>query len=118
MNRLELIQWISKKYLVEPEYLWKKYPQYAVFRSLKSKKWFAIVMNISADKLGLKEKRDVDIVNVKVKPETLNSLLLEDEFFPAYHMNKQHWISILLNKNLNENQIKELIETSFELNEK
>lgn len=34
---------------------------------------------------------------------------------PAYHMNKQHWISIILDENMNDDEIKNLIAESYTL---
>jgi len=40
---------------------------------------------------------NVEVVNIKLEPEKILSLHKEKGFYPAYHMNKKNWISILLN---------------------
>ena len=42
----------------------------------------------------------------------------QDGFFPAYHMNKEHWISILLDRPELDGSIKKLLQMSYELTEK
>ncbi|MGC2871968.1 MmcQ/YjbR family DNA-binding protein [Ihubacter sp. mB4P-1] len=45
------------------------------------------------------------------------SLLGQDGFFPAYHMNKQHWISIALSGAVPESEIRVLLSASYEMTE-
>ena len=45
----------------------------------------------------------------------LGSLLDEKGFFPAYHMNKENWITVSLNGSVADDKIKMLIDMSFEL---
>lgn len=49
-------------------------------------------MNVLGEKLGQTESKKVDILNIKVKLELLGSLRQMDGVYPAYHMNKEHWI--------------------------
>ena len=87
-QRKRLFQYIEDFYGTEPEYLWAKYPTYAVFRHSASRKWFAAVMELSRDKPGLPGGGCVDILNVKCDSVLIGSLLAEAGFFPAYHMKK------------------------------
>lgn len=41
-----------------------------------------------------------------------------DYIIPAYHMNKEHWNTIVVSRNADETIIKELIEQSYELTKK
>ncbi len=114
MYREELFEYVREKYDTEPEYLWDNDPLSAVFRH-SNKKWYGIVMNISKDKLGLESKEYIDILDVKCFPEMIGGLRKEKGFFPAYHMNKEHWITILLDGSVKLEKIKQLIDLSFEL---
>ncbi len=38
--RQDVIDYIKEKYGVEPEYLWKKFPNYVIFRNPETRKWF------------------------------------------------------------------------------
>lgn len=67
----------------------------AVFRHANNKKWFALLMNIPASRLGIGAEDNIDVANLKCPPEIAESLLGEAEgVYPAYHMNKMHWISV------------------------
>ena len=113
----KIFTYAKTTYQAEPEYLFSKSPDTAVLRNPQNQKWFAAIMRITRDKLGLKEKDFVWIIDLKCDPIFLGSLLEMDGYFPAYHMNKQHWISILLDGTVDENQIFELIDLSYHLTE-
>ena len=113
-QRKRLFQYIEDFYGKEPEYLWAKYPTYAVFRHSASRKWFAAVMEFPGDKLGLSGGSCVDVLNVKCDSVLIGSLLAEAGFFPAYHMNKNTWISVLLDETVPDERILPLLEWSYD----
>lgn len=115
MNRKTLFSFVESVYGSRPEYLWKSSPEAAVLRHKENRKWFAIVMRVPACKIGLEGSKSVDIVNVKCDPLMVGSLLMCSGIFPAYHMNKENWISILLGSSSDEEQIISLIENSYEI---
>ena len=53
MDRQTVFDYIKKKYKVLPEYPWRKYGGSAVFRHSDNSKWFALVMDVQGDKVGL-----------------------------------------------------------------
>ncbi len=100
MDRQKIMDYIEENYGTAPEYLWQKYPNYVVFRHVGGKKkWFAAVMEIPAEKLGLQDRGTVDIVDLKCDPLLITSLIDGKGIFPGYHMNKAHWITVLLEEN-------------------
>ena len=115
MIRKSVEIYIQKTYGSMSEYPWPKYPGYAVYRHNDNKKWFAVVMNISGRKLGIDCDDIFNVMNVKCDPVLIGSLILEKGFYPAYHMNKLYWISVLLDGTVNDEQIKGLIDMSFDL---
>lgn len=115
MKREALLKYIQEYFKCEPEYLWTKFPSYAVLRHKDTKKWFAVIMNVTGSKLGLKTDKEVDILNVKVRPEHTGSLRMMEGILPAYHMNKEHWISLLISEPLLKEVIYELLIDSYEL---
>jgi len=117
LNRFELYEYIYDTYRVRPDYPWDKYSDYAVFRHHNNKKWFAVIMNLEFSKLGLNTTGRVDVVNLKSDPILIGSLRCEKGIFPAYHMNKNHWISVLLDEAADCDKIKWLIDLSFSMTE-
>ncbi len=110
----EISNYIKKKYEADPEYLWKRYPDYAVYRHDDNRKWFVIIMDVDADRLGLHGTERVDIIDVKVDDMMLRDILLKQKgYLPGYHMNKGSWITILLDGSVPCGDICNMIDTSF-----
>ena len=118
MTRDELFDYLLNAYDVSPEFMWKKHPKYAVFRHPDNKKWFALVMNVDPLKVGINYSPDneIEVLDVKMNPEEISILQNAAGFKPAYHMNKEHWISIILDQFTLE-KIIPLIADSFHLTE-
>jgi len=114
LQRERIVRHVQDRYGTEPEYLWADTPDCAVFRHPASRKWFAILMDVPSNRLGLPGERSVNIMNVKCSTIMVGSLLSEEGFFPAYHMNKDHWISILLDGPVPDEQIVPLLELSYD----
>ncbi len=82
-------------------------------------KWFGILMNVQKKKLGIDDNGTIDILNVKIDPE--ESYTVREMFegiLPAYHMNKRHWISILLDGTVPMELCEILINKSYDLTRK
>ncbi len=113
--RKSVFSYIEKKYKAFPEYPWAKDDKDAVFRHSGNRKWFALVMEVGKEKLGLPGAGYVDAVNLKISDRMFHDILTrEPGIFPAYHMNKEHWITVLLDGTVEEEKIFELIDTSFQ----
>ncbi len=91
----------------------KKYKDFGVFRYAGNNKWYALVMNI---RKSLLENTDpditADVLNVKIDVGKKEELLRVSGIYPAYHMNKQQWISILLDDTLPDARVLDLIDAS------
>ena len=108
---------IEEKYQSVPEFLWQKYPGYAIFRNKENNKWYAAIMNILKEKLD-EGSYEVEIIDVKLTPEKIQSLLTRKGFYEAYHMNKKSWITILLDDTISDGEIMSYVEESYELTKK
>ena len=117
MQPQALQTFIAREYAAEPDYPWQKYPEYAVFRHSNGK-WFALLMKISAEKIGRNAKEgEIWVVNLKNRPEQIGDLRMLAGIYPAYHMNKEHWISLNL-KEIPDDLLKSLVDESFRLTAK
>lgn len=114
MERNTLFAYALNKYKTEPEYLWKSDPDFGVLRHSDNNKWYGLVMNVSKDRLGLDGKEKTDILNVKCEPAMIGFMILKEGILPAYHMNKNNWISILLDS-VPDDFIYYLLDKSYEL---
>lgn len=114
MYREELEEYIRTYYSAESDYPWIKYPNYEVFRHTSNKKWFALIMDVPKNKLGLLESDFLSVANFKCDHTLIDSFLCKNGYFPAYHMNKTSWITVALDGSVPDNEIKMLLDMSFE----
>ncbi len=85
----------------------------AVLRHTDNRKWYALVMRVSRRKFGFDSDEIIDVVNLKLPTEMFGSFGVADGVYPAYHMNKLHWISVLLPDTPND-IVQFLVNVSFE----
>ncbi|HAM04906.1 MmcQ/YjbR family DNA-binding protein [Megasphaera sp. UBA4233] len=114
-----LTQAILDNFQVRPDFPWNhsaRYQSYGAFRHSSNRKWFALIMNVNRgvlDKDG--NSGQVDIINVKIRPEQAEQLYRIPGIYPAYHMNHKTWISVVLDETLPDERILEFIDTSYQL---
>ena len=114
MDRQKVFDYIKKKYKVQPEYPWRTSPDSAVFRHADNNKWFALVMDVQGNKVGLHSADFVDVINLKIDDVIFRDIVIREAgIMPAYHMNKMHWISVLLDGTVPENKVLDLIDMSY-----
>jgi predicted DNA-binding protein (MmcQ/YjbR family) len=71
-------------------------------------------MDVQSNKLGLSGSEYIDVVNLKIDDMFFRDVIIkEDGIKPAYHMNKMHWITVLLDGTVPEKRVLELIDMSF-----
>lgn len=118
MTRQEFLAYCKGAFGAEADYPFEKDFETAVLRHRDNRKWFALVMRVPRRKLGGKQAgadgaearggfgggapgeapggEVVDVVNLKLPTELFGSFGAAEGVYPAYHMNKLHWISVLL----------------------
>ncbi|WP_080875209.1 MmcQ/YjbR family DNA-binding protein [Oceanobacillus timonensis] len=115
VNRQDIFDYVKEKYDVSPDYPWRKFSNFAALRHKDNKKWFGLIMDITEDKLGIKGDNQIDVLNVKARKEFIGSLRENENIFPAYHMDKNNWVSIVLDYTKDVDDIRDLIAESYEL---
>ena len=116
--KLRLMEYCTGKFGTKPEAPWEDSPDAYTFKTAKRNKWYALFMTIPYKSLGLAAKGTLDVVNIKLLPEKILDLMDRVHFYPAYHMNKKHWITIVLDKEVDEPLVQQLLEESYSLVEK
>ena len=113
MTKQEFLEYCLSVYGTTPDYPFDEDFETAVLRHTDNKKWYAIVMRVSRRKFGFDSDEVIDVVNLKLPIEMFGSFGAADSVYPAYHMNKLHWISVLL-PDAPEDVIQFLANVSFE----
>jgi predicted DNA-binding protein (MmcQ/YjbR family) len=112
---IELIAAVFDKYGDEPEFLWQKFPGNAVFRRPDTHKWYAAILKVQANKLGLPGSDELEVLDMRADPDELTTLVDNKRYFPGYHMNKKHWYTIVLDGQVTTAELLKRIVASYAL---
>ena len=113
MRKQSFLEFCSGTYGTSPDYPFDDDFETAVLRHADNRKWYAIVMRVSRRKFGFESDEVIDVVNLKLPTEMFGSFGAPDGVYPAYHMNKLHWISVLL-PDASDEIVQFLVNVSFE----
>ena len=113
MTKQGFLEYCLDTYGTSPDYPFDDLLETAVLRHSYNRKWYALVMRVSRRKFGFDNDEVIDVVNLKLPTEMFGSFGVADGIYPAYHMNKLHWISVLL-PDAPEDVIQFLVNVSFE----
>ena len=113
MTKQDLLEYCFNTYGTSPDYPFDEDFETVVLRHADSRKWYAIVMRVSRCKFGFDSDEVIDVVNLKLPTEMFRSFGAADGVYPAYHMNKDHWVSMLL-PDASDETIQFLVNVSFE----
>ena len=113
MTKQEFFECCLNIYGTSPDYPFDEDFETAVLRHADNRKWYAIVMRVSRRKFGFDSDEVIDVVNLKLPTEMFGSFGAADGVYPAYHMNKLHWISVLL-PDAPDDVVQFLVNVSFE----
>ena len=90
-----------------------------VLRHSDSGKWFGILMRVAPQKVGRQSDIPLELLNVKIAPEDgFVARELFDSILPAYHMNKTHWVTVVLDGSVPSPFVNRMIAKSYLLTKK
>ena len=110
----QIFSYVREQYGVEPDYPFSVAPAYPVLRHTGSRKWFALLMDVPREKLGLGGAERVDVINLKCDAMS-GALRMQPGILPAYHMHRDSWITVLLDGTVPAEDIFPLIDLSYHL---
>ena len=114
MTKQKLFDLCLNSYGTSPDYPFEDLFETAVLRHGDTRKWYAIVMRVPRRKFGYDSDEVIDVINFKLPTEMFGSFGAAEGVYPAYHMNKLHWISVLLPDAPND-VVQFLVHASFEI---
>lgn len=109
----QVIDYAREKYHDELEFLWPKFSDNAVLRRKDNAKWYAVLLVLSRRKLGFDSDEIVDILDIRINPEEIEMVVDGRNYFPGYHMNKKHWVTICLDGSVSMGEIFKRIDESY-----
>lgn len=113
-----IIDYVREKYGDEPEYLWERFPENAVWRRKDNKKWYGAVLTVARNKLGLDGGQIAEVLDLRMDSQKIPQFVDGKTHFAGYHMNKTHWITVCLDGSVPIEEIYSLIDDSYVLAKK
>ncbi len=112
---IAIINYVKAKYDNDLEFLWKRSPKNAIWRNQNNRKWYGAVLVISKDKLKIEPNEMVEILDLRYQKNDIKNIIDNYKIFPGYHMNKDNWITIILDGRVELEEIYQLIDNSYQL---
>lgn len=115
--RGEVLAYAKKQYNTKPEYLWEKFPDYAVLRHEDNQKWYGLIMNIPYNKIDSQKNGNIDILNVKLDDPLLIDMLTHQQkgYYVGYHISRGNWLSIVLDGTVELKAVCDLLDISYKV---
>ena len=111
----KIIQYAREKYGDAPEYLWDDLPNAAIIRRADNRKWYVLFMTVLPKRLGLDGDEPIEIVDLRFDVDELPQKIDNVSYFAGYHMNKKHWITVLLDGSVPLDEILDYVDKSYAL---
>lgn len=115
MTLQELHEYMASYYGAESDHPIKEEHSITVFMRPDNKKWFAATKNIGCKSLGIDRAGRIDILNVKLDPRVVATLRVREGFMPAWYMNQNSWVTILLDGSVADEEIREYLDMAYAL---
>lgn len=109
------IEYVCKKYGDEPEFLWAKFPDNAIWRRKDNRKWYGAILTVVGRKIGLETDEIVEIIDLRMRVEDKDKILAQEHYYPGWHMNKKSWYTLVLDSGISDDEIKLRIAESYAL---
>ena len=109
MKKIDVIKYCLELPDTYEDYPFKDDLVSVTMKHKNNNKWFALMMNVRGQ------------LYLNIKTEPVYSELLRntyDYIIPAYHMNKEHWNTVIINEKCDTQLVEELIEQSYDLTKK
>ena len=110
-----IIEYARKTYGDEVEYLWEKFPDNAVLRRRDTKKWYAAILTVPYCKFGIDREGTVEVIDMRMPTDELEKTVDDRTYFRGWHMNKKHWVTMLLDGSSPLDEIIMRLDNSYEL---
>ena len=113
MTKQQFFEYCLNTYGTSSDYPFDEDFETAVLRHADNRNACMLVYPVHLAKFGFDSDEVIGVVNLKLPTEMFGSFGAADGVYPAYHMNKLHWISVLL-PDAPEDVVSFLTNSSFE----
>ncbi|MBP3893842.1 MAG: MmcQ/YjbR family DNA-binding protein [Atopobiaceae bacterium] len=111
----ELGAYVAERYGAVSDHSFKEDVSVTVYSRPDNRKWFAAAKNVGRRSVDAGSDGRIDILNVKLNPREVAALRSRDGFRPAWRMNQNSWVTILLDGTVSDDEVYELVDKAFAL---
>lgn len=109
----QIIAYLRTQHQVELEFLWEKFTDNAICRRKDNQKWYGVFCKIAKRKLGIDSDDPIEVAVIRMATADVPNAIASGKFYPAYHMNKKNWISVILDDYADMAELFSCIENSY-----
>ncbi len=113
-----LTEYVKARYSDELEFPWGEDDGNAVIRRGDNRKWYVVILTVTKDKFGFSSKERVEVIDLRALPEEIDALVDGVKYFRGYHMNKKHWLTMILDGSVPVEEILHRVDESYRLADK
>jgi predicted DNA-binding protein (MmcQ/YjbR family) len=88
-------------------------PTVTIFRRADNNQRFAATKNVGRRSVDAGQSGRIDILNVSLEPRLVTSLREREGFRPAWRMNRNRWVTILVNGSVPDDEIRSYIDMAY-----
>ena len=85
-----------------------------VFRRRDNNQRFAATKNVGCRSVNVERAGRIDILNVSVNPRLVTALREREGFRPAWRMNRNKWVTVLLDGTVSDDEIRTYLDMSYQ----
>ena len=85
-----------------------------VFRRRDNNQRFAATKNVGCRSVNVERAGRIDILNVSVSPRLVATLREREGFRPAWRMNRNKWVTVLLDGTVSDDEIRTYLDMSYQ----
>lgn len=117
---LAIITHVRATYGSELEFLWasSQNSKNAIWRHPVNRKWYGALLVVKENKIKPTGSPDkiIEILDLRFEPHAARAFAASTaHIYPGYHMNKDNWITIILDDSLPTATVKALLDQSYHL---
>lgn len=112
-----IYDYVNDEYNDTPDKPFRKLEDCSVIRNHNNLKWYGLIMVIPKNKLTGESEDKVEVINLKVKPENYDMYVAMEDIYPAYHMNKKNWVSVILDSSVSDELLLHMVDESYSFTE-
>ena len=112
MKLADVHAYLLATYAVEPASSFEGDKSVGVFSHPGNAKWFAATKNIRCRSVDVPGDGRIDILNVRLDPREVAKLRTCEGFRPAWRMNQNRWVTVLLGE-VADDEVRDLLDKAY-----